>query len=83
MAKKRPRRPLAMRGTGALVMHGGYAMNLTPPTTMTFLISMVLAVLAIVGQFVSLVSNYIPISMFWLAIVAYIVLFLGNVVRGF
>jgi hypothetical protein len=58
-------------------------MNLTPPTTLTFFISMLLAVLAIVGQFVSMVSNYIPISMFWLAIVAYIVLFLGNVVRGF
>jgi hypothetical protein len=42
-----------------------------------------MAVLAIVGQFVSMVSNYIPISMFWLAIVAYIVLFLGVVVRGF
>lgn len=58
-------------------------MRLTPPTNVTFTISMLLAVLAIVGQFVQMVSNYIPISMFWVAIVAYIVLFLGNIVRGF
>jgi len=58
-------------------------MNLTPPTNMTFFISMLMAVIAIVGQFISMISNYIPISMFWLAIIAYIVLFLGNVVRGF
>lgn len=58
-------------------------MNLTPPTNMTFFISMLMAVIAIVGQFISMISNYIPISMFWLAIVAYIVLFLGNVIRGF
>jgi hypothetical protein len=58
-------------------------MRLTPPTNSTLFISILMAVLAIVGQFVSMVSNYIPISMFWLAIVAYIVLFLGVVVRGF
>lgn len=58
-------------------------MRLTPPTNSTLFISIVMAVLAIVGQFASMISNYIPISMFWLAIVAYIVLFLGVVVRGF
>jgi hypothetical protein len=58
-------------------------MRLTPPTNLTFVISVLLAALAIVGQFASMVSNYIPISMFWVAIIAYIVLFLGNVVRGF
>ncbi len=58
-------------------------MRLTPPTNMTFIVSMLLAVLSIVGQFVSMVSNYIPVSMFWVAIVAYIVLWLGNLVRGF
>jgi hypothetical protein len=30
-----------------------------------------------------MVSNYIPISMFWVAIVAYMLLLLGNLVRGF
>ena len=58
-------------------------MRLTPPTNLTFTLSILLAVLAIVGQFVQMVSTYIPISMFWVAIVAYIVLFLGNIVRGF
>jgi len=58
-------------------------MRLTPPTNMTFLISMLLAALAVVGQFVSMVSNYVPLSMFWVAIVAYIVLWLGNLLRGF
>ena len=58
-------------------------MRLTPPTNLTFLMSALFAALAILGQFVSMVSNYIPISMFWVAIIAYIVLFLGNVVRGF
>jgi hypothetical protein len=58
-------------------------MRLTPPTNLTFFISMLLAVLAIAGQFVAPIAANIPISMFWVAIVAYIVLFLGNVVRGF
>lgn len=58
-------------------------MRLTPPTNFTFFISMLLAALAIVGQFVSMVSNYVPLSMFWVAIVAYIVLWLGNLLRGF
>jgi hypothetical protein len=58
-------------------------MRLTPPTNMTLLISVILAGVAIVGQFVSMVSNYIPISMFWVAIVAYMLLLLGNLVRGF
>lgn len=58
-------------------------MRLTPPTNMTFFISSFLAALSIVGQFVSMVSNYIPISMFWVAIVAFILLWLGNLVRGF
>jgi hypothetical protein len=57
-------------------------MRLTPPTNFTFFISMLLAALAVVGQFVSMVSNYVPLSMFWVAIVAYIVLWLGNLLRG-
>lgn len=64
-------------------INGDHRMRLTPPTKMTLLVSVVLASLAIVGQFVNMVSNYIPISMFWVAIVAYFVLLLGNLVRGF
>ena len=58
-------------------------MFLTPPTKQTLLISLLFAVLSIVGQYLQMVSNTSPISMFWLAIIAYIVLLLGNVVRGF
>ncbi len=58
-------------------------MRMTPPTKMTLFISMLLAAVSVVGQFASMVTNYIPISMFWVAIVAYIVLLLGVLVRGF
>jgi len=58
-------------------------MRLTPPTNLTFLISMLLAGLSIVGQFVSMIQVNIPISMFWVAIAAYIILWLGNLMRGF
>ncbi len=68
---------------GTQEKNGEYYMRLTPPTKLTLLISTLLAVLSIIGQFVSIVSNYVPISMFWVAIVAYIVLWLGNVLRGF
>jgi hypothetical protein len=61
----------------------GTSMRLTPPTNLTFVISMLLAALAIVGQFVSMIQVNMPISMFWVAIVAYIVLWLGNLLRGF
>lgn len=62
---------------------GDITMRLTPPTNMTLLVSAILAALAIVGQFVHMISNYIPISMFWVAIVAYFVLLAGVMVRGF
>jgi hypothetical protein len=57
-------------------------LRLTPPTNTTLLISLILAVVAVVGQYVHQISNYIPMSMFWLAVVAYIVLLLGNIIRG-
>jgi hypothetical protein len=79
----RPPSGRAVGERGNPAYRGDIIMRLTPPTSLTFTISVLLAVLAIVGQFAHMVSNYIPISMFWLAIVAYIVLFLGNVVRGF
>jgi len=55
-------------------------MNLSPPTTAVFIISLILAVLAIIGQFahIPVISNHD----FWVAIVAYIVLAVGNVFRG-
>jgi hypothetical protein len=55
-------------------------MNLSPPTTAVFIISLILAVLAIIGQFA-----HIPVISdhgFWVAVIAYFVLAIGNVFRG-
>ena len=57
-------------------------LRLTPPTTTTFVISIILAVLAIAGQYVHQISSILPVNMFWLVVIAYFVLFLGNVIRG-
>lgn len=56
-------------------------MKLTPPTKNVFWISTVLAVLGLVGQFVSIpfVSTYA----FWLVVVGYVLLWLGNTMKGF
>ena len=56
--------------------------RLTPPTLTTLSISLILAVVAIAGQYVHQISNAIPVSMFWLAVAGYIVLLLGNLIRG-
>jgi hypothetical protein len=55
-------------------------MELSAPTTPIFIISLVLAVLAIIGQFVPI--PFITDYGFWTAIVAYVVLAIGNVFRG-
>jgi len=56
-------------------------MNLSPPTTAVFIISLILAVLlAIIGTFVAI--PLISANAFWVAIIAYFVLAIGNVFRG-
>ncbi len=55
-------------------------MNLSPPTTAVFIISTVLAVLAIIGTFVAI--PFISGNAFWVAIIAYIILAAGNLFRG-
>jgi len=55
-------------------------MNLSPPTTAVFVISLILALLAIVGKFVAI--PFITEHGFWVAVVAYIVLAVGNLFRG-
>jgi hypothetical protein len=58
-------------------------MRLNPPSMLIFLISAVLASLALVTKlgFV-FVPRYLPHQEYWLAITAYIVLMLGNLTRG-
>jgi len=55
-------------------------MNLTPPTTVVFIVSLILAALAVIGKFA--VIPFITENGFWVAIVAYVVLAVGNLFRG-
>lgn len=58
-------------------------MRLNPPTLVLFLISLTLAVLALISKFGILpMPSYIPHQEFWLAITAYLTLMVGNIVNG-
>ncbi|MGB2955236.1 MAG: hypothetical protein WBB64_04610 [Anaerolineales bacterium] len=56
-------------------------MKLTPPTKNVFYVSVVLAVLGILGRYfdIPFISDYY----FYFLLVAYVVLFLGNTMKGF
>ncbi len=58
-------------------------MRLNPPSIIMFLISFLLALLALVTKlgFVP-VPRYLPHQEFWLAITAYLTLMMGNLLRG-
>jgi hypothetical protein len=56
-------------------------MKLTPPSQMTFWISVVLVVLGFLGTFVTI--PFVSGAAFWFVLVGYVVLFLGLVVKGF
>jgi hypothetical protein len=55
-------------------------MTLSAPTMPVFIISVVLAVLALVGHFVSI--PFVTLYQFWVALAAYVVLFIGCVMKG-
>lgn len=58
-------------------------MRLNPPTILVFLISLLIAVAAMVTKLGYVpVPRYIPHQEYWLAITAYMVLLVGNVFRG-
>jgi hypothetical protein len=61
-------------------MEGKMNIKLHAPTMLIFLISLVLAVLALIGYFV--VIPYITMYGFWIAIIAYVVLAYGNVMEA-
>ena len=54
--------------------------TLSAPTIPVFWISVVLAVLALLGHFAKI--PFITEYQFWVAIVGYVVLFLGNILKG-
>lgn len=56
-------------------------MRLSPPTKLVFYISAVLALLGLIGTFVSI--PFVSGFAFWFVLVAYILLFLGNALKGF
>ncbi len=55
-------------------------MNLSAPTMPVFLVSLILAVLAVASKFVAI--PVIGANAFWVAVIAYIVLLVGNVAKG-
>jgi hypothetical protein len=55
--------------------------KLSAPTVPVFLISVVLALLALAGHFSNI--QYVTTYQFWIAMVAYLLLFLGAVLKGF
>lgn len=58
-------------------------MRLNPPTIVIFLISLTLAVLALITKVgIVPIPRYLPHQEFWLAITAYVTLMIGNLVRG-
>lgn len=58
-------------------------MRLNPPTVVVFLISLLLVALALVSkQGIAVIPDFVPNQQFWLAIAGYIVLMLGNLIRG-
>jgi hypothetical protein len=55
-------------------------MNLSPPTTIVFIVSLILAALAVIGKFAAI--PFITEHGFWVAVVAYAILAAGNLFRG-
>lgn len=58
-------------------------MTLSAPTKLTFRLSLLIAILALLVQFVPQIAIYVPIAGFWIALAAYVLLALGNILRGF
>jgi len=55
-------------------------MNLSAPTKPIFIISLILAILAVLGFYMAI--PYVSDNTFWVAIIAYVVLMVGNVAKG-
>jgi hypothetical protein len=56
-------------------------MRLTPPKKIVFWISLILAVVGLVAYFVTI--PFLSGIAFWLVLVGYVLLALGNTVKGF
>ena len=56
-------------------------MQITPPTKIVFWISVVLAVLGILATFITI--PFVSGFAFWFVVGGYVLLFLGNTLKGF
>ncbi len=56
-------------------------MRLTPPKKTVFWIATILAVLGILATFVSI--PFVSANAFWFVVVGFVLLWLGNTVKGF
>jgi hypothetical protein len=60
-------------------------MRLNPPSIFIFVVSVLLAVVALISKFGAVginVPRYLPHQEYWLAMVAYLVLMVGVLARG-
>ena len=55
-------------------------MSLSPPSTVVFIVSLILAALAVIGKFAAI--PFITENGFWVAVAAYVILAVGNLFRG-
>jgi hypothetical protein len=60
-------------------------MRLNPPSIFIFLISVILAIVALISKFGAIginIPRYLPHQEYWLAMTAYVILMAGVIVRG-
>lgn len=60
-------------------------MRLNPPSIFIFVVSVLIAALALISKFGAIginVPRYLPHQEYWLAMVAYLVLMVGVIARG-
>ncbi len=57
-------------------------MRLNPPTVFIFLISLLLVGIGLASRLFLAIPEYVPHQQFWLVVAGYIVLVLGNLIRG-
>ena len=60
-------------------------MRLNPPSIFIFVVSVLIAALALISKFGAIginVPRYVPHQEYWLAMVAYLVLMVGVIARG-
>ncbi len=55
-------------------------MNLSPPSAVVFIVTLILAALAVIGKFAPL--PFITENGFWVAFIAYVILAAANLFRG-